>query len=65
MLLKKVVKFVGESYTNILENVLTDIFKIIWLFFLNNFPGDPSLKLVKKNHAISACEILKTKIWFL
>ena len=34
MLLKKVVKFVGESYKNILENVLKDIFKIIWNFFL-------------------------------
>lgn len=46
MLLKKVVKFVGESYKNILENVLTDIFKII-CFFFNNFAGDPSLKLKK------------------
>ena len=46
MLLKKVVKFVVESYKNILENVLTDIFKII-CFFLNNFAGDPSLKLKK------------------
>lgn len=35
--------------------------KLFGIFF-NNFAGDPSLKLVKKNHAISACEILKTKI---